>query len=113
MTRRDAEEIRRLTIGKRQYLNGPDGGPFYWSDFRDEDERDDPGGGPFFSSPVAAIASLGRSAGFLKFPGSMRSSAAAAIVARIQDPDPLAADPAVESESHNTGGQNVENARAI
>lgn len=71
MTRRDAEEIRRLTIGKRQYLNGPEGGPFYWSDYRDEDERDDPGGGPFFSSPVAAIASLGRSVGRLKFPGTL------------------------------------------
>ena len=48
-TRDEAQAVVSATLGYRRYLNGLDD-KMYWSDFRDDDDRDDPKGGPFFTT---------------------------------------------------------------
>jgi len=66
-SRKRAEAIVTATLGRRKYLNGLDG-KLYWSDFREEDERDDPDGGPFCATTTAALGEVLKAAGFLTDP---------------------------------------------
>jgi len=67
VTREVAQAIATATVGIRKFLNGPDGA-LYWSVYRDDDEQDDPDGGPFYATPEAALVALTRTVGYLTIP---------------------------------------------
>lgn len=69
LTRQQVQDIVRATVGRRVYLNGMSD-KMYWSDYADRDDRDDPKGGPFFTSPVKALKAVLDAVHFLIDPES-------------------------------------------
>lgn len=68
LTRRLAERIATATVGYDRYLNGPNDA-LYWSEFKDEDERDNgPQGARTYTNPAAALTAVVLNVGRLVVP---------------------------------------------
>lgn len=61
-----AQAVGRATKGYKIYLNGIDG-KLYWSDYQDDDERDDPDG-KLFATPMMALKHILKAVDFLLNP---------------------------------------------
>ena len=61
---RRVQEIARATLGTRIYLNKCPAG-YYWSDYRENDEKDETGG-LFDATPLDALKGLLEASDFLK-----------------------------------------------
>ena len=60
------QNVGRATLGRKVYLNGVKG-KFYWSEYDEDDERDDPEG-KIFETPAKALRSIIDAVDFLIHP---------------------------------------------